>query len=42
MSKAIKVEEDFTAAMQQLSAEAEKTLPAEETARDKEREKVKR
>ena len=28
MSKAIKVEEDFTAAMQQLSAEAEKTLPA--------------
>jgi molecular chaperone GrpE (heat shock protein) len=28
VSKAIKVEEDFTAAMQQLSAEAEKTLPA--------------
>jgi molecular chaperone GrpE (heat shock protein) len=28
VSKATKVEEDFTAAMQQLSAEAEKTLPA--------------
>jgi molecular chaperone GrpE (heat shock protein) len=28
VSKAIKVEEDFKAAMQQLSAEAEKTLPA--------------
>ena len=27
MSKAIKAEEDFTTAMQQLSAEAEKTLP---------------
>lgn len=28
MSKVVKVEEDFTAAMQQLSAEAEKALPA--------------